>query len=184
MKHSRYTGINNNQAGLPFSAAVSGHRFGHCLILVLFFALMLSASPIRGQEDSLLCATSVYQGLEASDAFTAMHYLGSGRIIAGKRSSQAATRFLLSSDYGLTWDVVGCPSSTGAHTYFFGQNGPLVFSGTGDTGNACLMKSTDTGVTWSVALTSGQIRSLLGTANALAVFGPVYLGSNRWMVNV
>lgn len=121
---------------------------------------------------------------EASDAFSSIHCLGGGRIIAGKRSSQADNRFLLSDDYGGTWNVVGCPDSTGAHTYFFGQNGSLVFSGTGDTGNACLMKSSDTGSTWSVALTSAQIRSLLGTSNARAVFGPVYLGSGRWIVNV
>jgi hypothetical protein len=113
-----------------------------------------------------------------------MHYLGNGRIIAGKRSSQATNRFLLSEDNGATWDVVGCPNSTGAHTYFFGQNGATVFSGTGDTGSACLMKSTDTGSTWTVALSSAQINSLIGSANARAVFSPVYLGDNRWIVNV
>jgi hypothetical protein len=131
-----------------------------------------------------LGARAVYQGAEASDAFSAIHYLGNGRIVAGKRSSQAANRFLLSADYGATWEVVGCPNSTGAHTYFFGQNGATVLSGTGDTGSACLMKSTDTGCTWTVALSSGEISSLIGTTNARAVFSPVYLGENRWMVNI
>ncbi len=135
-------------------------------------------------DGTLLGAKAVYQGAQASDAFSAIHYLGNGRIIAGKRSSQAANRFLLSEDYGATWQVIGCPNSTGAHTYFFGQNGTTVFSGTGDTGNACLMKSTDAGRTWSVALSSVQIRSLIGSTSALAVFGPVYLGANRWMVNI
>lgn len=136
------------------------------------------------QDELLLGAQAVYQGAQASDAFSAIHYLGNGRIIAGKRSSQAATRFLLSEDYGATWTVVGCPGSTGSHTYFFGQNGDTVFSGTGDTGNAFLMKSTDAGCTWSVALTSAQLRGLIGSANVLAVFSPVYLGADCWIVNV
>ncbi len=151
---------------------------------ILFFLLFVACGVTAHAQDSLLCADNVYQGPEASDAFSAIEYLGDGRIIAGKRSSNASTRFLLSTDQGVSWTVVGCTGSTGAHTYFFGRNGSLVFSGTGDTGNACLMKSTDTGSTWSVALSSPQIRSLLGTANALAVFSPVYLGSDRWIVNV
>jgi hypothetical protein len=145
---------------------------------------MLMSVAVRAQDVSLLCAENVYQGAEASDAFSAIHYLGNGRIIAGKRSSQAANRFLLSEDYGATWEVVGCANSTGAHTYFFGQNGATVFSGTGDTGNACLMKSGDTGSTWTVALSSAQVRGLVGSANARAVFSPVYLGANRWIVNI
>jgi hypothetical protein len=149
-----------------------------------FFLFMVMSVAVRAQDLSLLCAKNVYQGAEASDAFSAIHYLGNGRIIAGKRSSQAANRFLLSEDHGATWEVVGCPNSTGSHTYFFGQNGATVFSGTGDTGSACLMKSADTGSTWTVALSSAQIRSLIGTANARAVFSPVYLGANHWIVNI
>jgi len=151
-------------------------------------SLMLLVALAQGQDvardETLLGAKAVYQGAEASDAFSAIHYLGNGRIIAGKRSSHAANRFLLSEDYGATWEVVGCPNSTGAHTYFFGQNGATVLSGTGDTGSACLMKSTDTGSTWTVALSSAQIRSLIESTNARAVFSPVYLGANRWMVNI
>ena len=151
-------------------------------------SLMLLPAVVQAQDvawdESLLGAKAVYQGAQASDAFSAIHYLGNARIIAGKRSSQAANRFLLSEDYGATWEVVGCPNSTGAHTYFFGQNGATVLSGTGDTGSACLMKSTDTGSTWTVALSSAQIRSLIGSANARAVFSPVYLGADRWMVNI
>jgi hypothetical protein len=136
------------------------------------------------RDGPLLGASAVYQGAQASDAFSAIHYLGDGRIIAGKRSSQAANRFLLSEDYGATWEVVGCPGSTGAHAYFFGQNGAIVLSGTGDTGSACLMKSTDGGCTWTVALSAAQINSLVGSANARAVFSPVYLGAGRWLVNI
>ena len=157
-----------------------------CFAGVFLFALLpvtVTAQDVS-RDDLVLGAKAVYQGAQASDAFSAIHYLGDGRIIAGKRSSQAANRFLLSEDYGATWQVIGCPNSTGAHTYFFGQNGTTVFSGTGDTGNACLMKSTDAGRTWSVALSSVQIRSLIGSTSALAVFGPVYLGANRWMVNI
>jgi hypothetical protein len=148
--------------------------------------LLPAAAPAQDapRDDALPGVRNVYQGAEASDAFSAIHYLGDGRIIAGKRSSQAANRFLLSEDYGATWAAVGCPNSTGAHTYFFGQNGATVFSGTGDTGAACLMKSADAGRTWTVALSSAQIRGLIGSASALAVFGPVHLGDGRWIVNV
>ncbi len=159
-------------------------RFKRSLIFLYPLLLSLLGISASGQQESMLCARNVYQGPEASDAFSAVHYLGEGRIIAGKRSSQADNRFLLSDDYGETWEVVGCPGSTGSHTYFFGQNGDVVFSGTGDTGNACLMKSTDRGSTWSTALSSPQIRSLMGTANARALFGPVYLGNDRWILNV
>lgn len=156
--------------------------------LAVLAALLLSPTVLPAQsvacDDTALGATAVYQGAQGSDAFSAMHYLGNGRIIAGKRSSGATNRFALSEDYGATWSIVGCPNSTGAHTYFFGQNGALVLSGTGDTGNACLMKSVDAGQTWTVALTSAQIRGLIGSNNALAVFSPVYLGAARWLANV
>ncbi len=155
---------------------------------VLIAAIMLLAALAKGQDvacdETVLGAMAVYQGAGGSDAFSAIHYLGDGRIIAGKRSSQAANRFLLSEDYGATWEVLGCPNSTGAHTYFFGQNGDTVFSGTGDTGSACLMKSTDAGRTWTVALSAAQLSSLVGSANAQAVFSPVYLGENRWIANI
>ena len=109
------------------------------------------------RRNNMLGAVSAYQGAAASDAFCAIHYLGNGRIIAGKRSSTASNRFLLSVDYGINWQVVGCPGSTGSHAYFFGADGATVFSGTGDTGNACLMRSDDSGGTWTVALTTAQI---------------------------
>ena len=168
------------------NATAHSRRLRHCLagfVLLVFVALPADAQdePADGAE---LGAKAVYQGAQASDAFSAIHYLGQGRIIAGKRSSQVANRFLLSEDYGATWTVVGCPSSTGAHTYFFGQHGDTVFSGTGDTGSACLMKSTDAGRTWSVALSAAQLSALIGSSNALAVFSPVYLGDGRWIVNV
>jgi len=150
-------------------------------------ALLVHVPSARAQaacDDVTLGARVVYQGARASDAFSAIHYLGNGRIIAGKRSSQAANRFLLSEDNGATWTVVGCPNSTGSHTYFFGQNGATVLAGTGDTGSACLMKSTDGGRTWAVALSAAQLASLTGSANPLAVFSPVYLGGERWLVNV
>lgn len=150
--------------------------------------LMLSAAITQAQDGErdggVLRAEAVYQGAEGSDAFSAIHYLGNGRIIAGKRSSPASNRFLLSDDYGATWQAVGCPNSTGAHTYFFGHNGAIVFSGTGDTGSVCLMTSIDAASTWTVALSAAQINTLVGSSSAKAVFSPVYLGANRWMVNI
>ena len=46
------------------------------------------------------------------------------------------------------------------------------------------MKSTDCGLTWTVALTAGQLNNLIGSSNTRAVFSPVYLGANRWIVNL
>lgn len=139
---------------------------------------------VRVCTNNLLCATSAYQGAAASDAFSSIHALGGGRIIAGKRSSSAANRFLLSDDHGQSWQQIGCAGSTGAHTYFFGQNGDTVLCGTGDTGSACLMRSDDRGLTWAVTATSAQLRALAGSANVRAVFGAVHLGNGNWFVNL
>ncbi|MGK0204193.1 MAG: hypothetical protein ACI89X_002720 [Planctomycetota bacterium] len=128
--------------------------------------------------------TSVYQGGQASDAFCSIYYLGGDRLIAGKRSSSAGNRFVLSVDHGQTWSVVGCANSTGSHTYFFGHYGNLVFCGTGDTGQGCLMRSNDAGVTWIVAQTSAQLRALTGSSNVRSVFSPVHLGGLSWLVNL
>ncbi len=136
------------------------------------------------RQNNLLGATSAYQGGAGSDAFSAIHYLGNGRILAGKRSSQANNRFLRSLDYGATWQVIGCPGSTGSHTYFFGQNGQTVLSGTGDNGNACLMRSTDSGASWTVALTFSDLQQLTGSNSPRAVFSPVHTGSGNWLVNI
>jgi len=46
------------------------------------------------------------------------------------------------------------------------------------------MKSTDPGSTWEVALSSAQLGGLIGSANPRAVFSPVYLGADRWIVNI
>ncbi|MBK8978688.1 MAG: exo-alpha-sialidase [Planctomycetes bacterium] len=167
------------------------------LVGVRLLAQMVTADPgapqglaasdglqFRPCLDNRLCATSAWQGPAGSDAFSAIAWLGNDRIIAGKRSSQAADRFLLSDDAGRSWRVIGCPGSTGSHTYFFGRNGTTVLSGTGDTGNACLMRSLDRGITWSIALSGAQLRGLTGSANVLAVFGPVHLGAGHWLANL
>jgi len=148
---------------------------------------LLAALPSRAsalQDDLTLGATAVHQGAQASDAFSAIHHLGGGAVIAGKRSSGPANRFLLSLDEGANWSVVGCPGSTGSHTYFFGQNGSTVLAGTGDTGQACVMRSVDRGLTWAVALDAAQLDALTGSADAKAVFGVVHLGSGKWIANV
>ncbi len=140
---------------------------------------------VPGPTDSdELTPTAVYQGAQASDAFSAIHAIGGGRIIAGKRSSNSNTRFQLSLDEGATWTTVGCPGSTGSHTYFFGQDGSTLLSGTGDTGGACIMRSLDLGSTWSVALSNSRLETLIGSADAKSVFGVVPMGSGRWLANV
>jgi photosystem II stability/assembly factor-like uncharacterized protein len=147
----------------------------------LMSVLVASAAAQRRCPEPI---TSVYQGGLASGAFSSIHYLGGLRLIAGKRSSGPANRFVLSDDHGQTWTVVGCPNSTGSHSYFFGQFGNLVFCGTGDTGQSCLMRSTDAGATWSVVLSSLQLRSLTGSSNVRAVFGPVPLSAKSWLFNL
>jgi hypothetical protein len=175
---------------LPIPSApnlVGAHLFAQALAVDPAGPAGLVASDgmqLRVCSSSLLCSSSAYQGAPASDAFSAIAALGGGRVIAGKRSSQAGNRFLLSDDHGQTWQVIGCPGSSGSHTYFFGRNGDTVFSGTGDTGNACLMRSDDRGLTWSVAQTSAQLRALAGSANVRAVFGVVHFGGGRWLANL
>lgn len=150
----------------------------------LLSLVLLLVGPTLGQDVLVHDVSAAYQGAQGSDAFSAIHHVGDGRIVAGKRSSGPADRFLLSSDAGVTWSVVGCPGSTGAHTYFIGQDGPVLLAGTGDTGAACLMRSPDKGQTWSVVATHGQLNAALGTSNARAVFGVVALGGGHWLANV
>ena len=175
---------------LPIPSApslVGAHVYAQALALDPSGPAGVTASDgmqVRVCSNSLLCSSSVYQGAAASDAFSAIAALGGGRVLASKRSSQAGNRFLLSDDHGQTWQVVGCPGSSGAHTYFVGQNGDTLFSGTGDTGNACLMRSDDRGLSWTVAQTQAQLRALAGSANVRAVFGVVHLGAGRWLANL
>ncbi|MDA0934730.1 MAG: sialidase family protein [Planctomycetota bacterium] len=142
------------------------------------------AVRFRLRQNNMLGATAAFQGGQASDAFSAMSHLGGGVLIAGKRSSNAQNRFLRSTDSGTTWQVVGCPRSSGAHTYFFGQNGSTVMSGTGDAGNACVMRSVDLGATWRVVLDAAALRGLLRTSSPRAVFGVVHMGNGHWLANV
>ncbi len=166
-------------------------RLSVTLLCLMSSATVLACTGLskQGQGPQILDAnalapTAVYQGAQNSDAFSAIHAVGSGRVIAGKRSSNAGNRFLLSTDEGVTWNVVGCPGSTGAHTYFFGQNSSTLMAGTGDTGGACIMRSTDSGTTWNVALGNGALETLIASADAKSVFGVVHLGAGKWLANV
>lgn len=152
--------------------------------LLLALLATLLALPSRRADEQSFAAQAVYQGAQASDAFSAIHYAGNGRIIAGKRSSGPANRFLMSLDHGRNWNAVACPGSTGSHTYFLGQSGQTLLAGTGDTGQACIMRSADLGTSWSVALAAPQLNALVGSANARAVFGLVPLGGGNWLANV
>ncbi len=152
--------------------------------LAALFMVTGSAAPLTIQDDLPLGASASYQGSQASDAFSAIHHIGNDRIIAGKRSSGPNDRFLLSTDDGATWTPVACPGSSGAHTYFFGQNNGTLLSGTGDTGNACIMRSTDKGSSWSVTLSAAQLGTLIGSSSPKAIFGTVHLGAGHWLVNV
>jgi PKD repeat protein len=134
---------------------------------------------------------SVYQGKEYTDAFSSVAYLGQGIVVAGKRSWNdfpPNIAIYRSTDYGLTWNTVPNPSGiTGRHVYFFGQHNSRVFAGTGDEGNVCLMRSDDYGATWSVVLTTADLKTFAETSDdskVKAVFTPVYMGENRWLVNL
>lgn len=52
---------------------------------------------------------AVYEGEEMSDAFSSIHYMGEGVVLAGKRSSTVNDRIFRSENYGLdgTWSSVG-----------------------------------------------------------------------------
>lgn len=184
------TSTGTSSYGLPIPAAsglVGVHVYSQAMAVDPTGPAGITATDgmqLRVCSNNLLCSTSAFQGAPASDAFSAIASLGGGRVVAGKRTSQAGNRFLLSDDYGQSWQIVGCAGSTGAHTYFFGQNGNTVLSGTGDTGNACLMRSADRGLTWAVAQTGAQLRALAGSASVRAVFGVVHLGGGKWLANL
>jgi PKD repeat protein len=132
---------------------------------------------------------SVYQGEEYTDAFSSVAYFGQGIVVAGKRSWNdypPNIAIYRSTDYGLTWYTVPNPAGiTGRHVYYFGQHNSRVFAGTGDEGSACLMRSDNYGATWSVVLTTADLKALAGpSSRVMAVFTPVYMGGNRWLVNL
>ncbi|MDG1049985.1 MAG: sialidase family protein [Planctomycetota bacterium] len=159
-------------------------RWARAIWVAALFMGVSSAVPPAVQHDRPLGASASYQGAQASDAFSAIHYIGNDRIIAGKRSSGPNDRFLLSIDNGASWAPVACPGSSGAHTYFFGQNRGTLLAGTGDTGNACIMRSVDKGSSWGVALSAAQLGTLIGSSSPKAIFGTVHLGAGRWLANV
>lgn len=169
------------------SRAVLLRRWATRILTAALAALSVtigSAVPPAVQDHLHLGASASYQGAQASDAFSAIHHIGNDRIIAGKRSSGPSDRFLLSVDDGATWTPVACPGSSGAHTYFFGQNNGTLLSGTGDTGDACIMRSADKGSSWSVALSASKLGTLIGSSSPKAIFGTVHLGAGRWLANV
>jgi photosystem II stability/assembly factor-like uncharacterized protein len=153
--------------------------------------LVAALTVLPAAADDFLGLVSVYQGAQNTDAFSSVAYLGQGIVVAGKRSwnlfppNRAIYR---STDHGVSWQPVANPSGiTGSHVYFFGQHDGRVFVGTGDTGNVCLMRSDDYGATWSVVLTTADLKALAGTSNdtnVAAIFSPVYMGGNRWLVNL
>lgn len=62
-----------------------------CLPLLLLRCCGLIGTSSGAQGDLPLDAVAVHQGGQASDAFSAIHHAGNGRVIAGKRSSTATT---------------------------------------------------------------------------------------------
>jgi len=161
------------------------------LWLFCLAAVFIASPGLPAASEDFGGLFSVYQGEQYTDAFSSVAYLGQGIVVAGKRSwneSPPNIAIYRSTDYGLTWEPVPNPSGiTGRHVYFFGQHDSRVFAGTGDEGNVCLMRSDDYGATWSVVLTTADLITLGGTSDGTkvaAVFTPVYMGENRWLVNL
>jgi photosystem II stability/assembly factor-like uncharacterized protein len=154
-------------------------------VMAFGIGLLLSSTVASADFGGLV---SVYQGAQNTDAFSSVAYLGQGIVVAGKRSWKDYPPYMAiyrSTDYGLTWKPVPNPSAriTGRHVYFFGQHDSRVFAGTGDEGDVCLMRSDDYGATWSVVLNTAEVETLAGTS-VKAVFSPVYMGNNRWLLNL
>eukprot|EP00767_Chilomastix_cuspidata_P000272 gnl/Chilomastix_cuspidata/1066.p1 GENE.gnl/Chilomastix_cuspidata/1066~~gnl/Chilomastix_cuspidata/1066.p1 ORF type:complete len:471 (+),score=92.44 gnl/Chilomastix_cuspidata/1066:61-1413(+) len=127
---------------------------------------------------------TAYIGTELSDAFASIHYLGNGIALAGKRSSTYEERIFRSTNYGKpgSWESVGPISGySGSHTYFFGHHNDIVLAGTGDVGNACLLRSEDAGLTWEVALSTSDLKTFTGGWDPRAVFSPLFF-KGRWVV--
>ena len=55
------------------------------LFLVAVITEIAVSGPAAAQDADALGASALYQGAQASDAFSAIHNVGGGRIIAGKR---------------------------------------------------------------------------------------------------
>ncbi|KAH3765582.1 hypothetical protein Pelo_2578 [Pelomyxa schiedti] len=157
------------------------------LVLLLFamVAVALAHKPKRQQQaDDNIDWVTAYQGEELSDAFSAIRYLGDGIVVAGKRSSTVGNRVFRSTEYGVpgSWYSVGeITGYTGAHTYWFGSHDGVVVSGTGDTGNTCIIRSADWGETWAVVVDSAGIKTLAGGVDPQSVYSPIHMGNGRWI---
>lgn len=131
--------------------------------------------------------TSTFELAALGGAYSSVKYLDNGIALAGRLSSTVASRIFRSTDYGKTWSTVGVIAGfTGASTYHFGYNPATgtVIVGTGDTGNVCLLRSTNKGANWSVVMTTDQIQTLAGTTNTTnvsAIYSAVYVGNNKWL---
>jgi len=151
--------------------------------IVVVAALSLCA---LGEGDDGLAALSfkaAYSGGKLSDAFSSIFYAGDGVVLAGKRSNTAGHRIYRSTDHGRSWTTTPEPSGySGAHVYFFGMNNKtkVIMTGTGDTGNPCLLRSKDMGKTWSVVLSPSKAKSLAG-CDPGAIFSPLWLGGTHWI---
>jgi photosystem II stability/assembly factor-like uncharacterized protein len=136
-----------------------------------------------------LTFTSVFELGHLTDAFSSIHSLGNGIILAGKRSWKSFAPYkaiYTSTDSGNTWNPIHNPTGlTGSHLYMFGDNGNgVVIAGTGDIGNICLIRSSDYGQTWNVMLSNSQINALARTSPITSIFTAVYMGSDRWLVPI
>jgi len=154
--------------------------------IVIALAAVLLCVVGENWENETLAALNfkaAYTGAKLSDAFSSIFYAGDGIVLAGKRSNTAGHRIFRSTDHGRTWSPTAEPSGySGKHVYFFGKNNKtgIIITGTGDTGNPCLLRSKDKGKTWSVVLTPSHAASLAG-CDPRAIFSPLWMGGNRWI---
>jgi len=155
-----------------------------------------SSSTVHGANNATSSTTTAngfnytwslihYTPKDNIDGFSSIYRLNECVVLLGKRKAtpdfQVARADLCQSPPDphsgmIKWDIIGgIPGYTGAHTYYFGSisdaynDSNTVISATGDTGNPCIIRSTDQGKTWTTVL------SYRGKSEPRAIFSPMYL---------
>jgi len=152
-------------------------------VFIGIFALVISSAAYENRSSNSLTFKTAYSGAKLSDAFSSIFYAGDGVVLAGKRSNTAGNRIFRSTDHGRSWSATAEPKGySGKHVYFFGMNNEskIIITGTGDTGDPCLMRSKDMGKTWTVVL-SGSEASKMAGCDPRAIFSPLWMGGKRWI---
>lgn len=176
--------LNANQLNIRWSDAAGAEWCDGSMMILTGLAQMseLDTQLAGAKTLSPLMLAMTYLGASGSDAWSTMRNLGGSIVLAGKRTAVGTQYIYRSTDDGIVFASCGAISgATGSNAYGLGQNGAVVLCGTGDVGSACILRSPDYGVTWSVTLSSANLNTLVG-GSVLSVFRCLYMGSSRWLV--